>query len=127
MSRLSIKQYKQQDRVKAEESNPYQLVKMVFENILKNIAIAKCNIEQNDIAVKGEAITRAISLISVLKSGLNMEEGKEIATNLDELYEFSITELFRANVNNDVEKLEQIARVFREIKAGWDGIEAHVE
>jgi len=127
MSRLSIKQYKQQNRVKAEEANPYQLIKMIFENVLSSIAIAKYNIEQNDVAKKGEAISKAISLIEILRSSLDRENGKEIADNLDELYDFSINELFRANVDNDAEKLEQIAIVFREIKTGWDGIEQYAE
>lgn len=127
MSRLSIKQYKQQNRVKAEEANPYQLVKMIFENILTNIAIAKFNIEQKEIAIKGEAISKTISLIEVLKSCIDKENGQEIATNLDELYEFSIGELFRANIENDTDKLESVAIIFREIKAGWDGIAQYAE
>lgn len=127
MSRLSIKQYNQQTRVKAEEANPYQLVKMIFENVLSSIAVARSNIENENVAKKGEAISKAISLIEVLKNSLDKENGKEIAGNLDDLYTFSIDELFQANLTNDSEKLEQVAKIFREIKEGWDGIEQYVE
>jgi flagellar protein FliS len=104
-------------------ASPHRLIAMLFEGALKEIAVAKKGIHNRQIAVKGEAIGRAISIIGEgLNGSLNMEAGGELAQRLRQLYEYSIIQLGKANMNNDVKLLDEVSRILGELKAGWDGI-----
>ena len=78
---------------------------------------------KGDINGKGQEIKIATSIITDgLRSCLNMEEGGEIAANLDRLYDYMLRRLLKAHVENDAAILDEVAALLREIKSGWDGI-----
>jgi flagellar protein FliS len=104
-------------------ASPHRLIAMLFEGALKDIANAKRAIQGGQFAAKGTAIGRAISIIGDgLNGSLNMEAGGDLAVKLRQLYEYMIIQLGRANLHNDVAKLDEVARLLGEIKEGWDGI-----
>ena len=45
-----------------------------------------------------------------------------MAQDLDALYEYMSLRLVNANLNNDVEGLDEVARLLSEIKEAWDSI-----
>ena len=53
---------------------------------------------------------RASRAIELLQSTLNMEEGGEIARNLDRLYTYFQFTLTEAHMNNDVPRFFQLSR-----------------
>ncbi|MDZ4338543.1 MAG: flagellar export chaperone FliS, partial [Pseudomonas sp.] len=57
-----------------------------------------------------------------LREGLNLEQGGEVAANLDSLYEYMATRLVDANVQNEIAPLDEVAGLLRNVKAGWDAI-----
>jgi len=71
---------------------------------------------------KGESISLAIAIIDGLKGSLDLEGGGEIATNLEALYDYMVHRLFHANINNDVQVLEEVRGLLRGIKEAWDSI-----
>lgn len=104
-------------------ASPHRLISMLLEGALKQIAIAKKGIQQNQIPVKGDAIVRAMAIIGDgLNGSLNMEAGGDLAIKLRLLYEYMIVRLGRANLDNDTEPLDEVTRLLGEIKEGWDGI-----
>lgn len=104
-------------------ASPHRLISMLLEGALKQIAIAKKAIQQDQIPAKGDAIVRAISIIGDgLNGSLNMEAGGDLAIKLRLLYEYMIVRLGRANLDNDIQPLDEVVRLLGEIKEGWDGI-----
>ncbi|NIY93642.1 flagellar export chaperone FliS, partial [Vibrio diazotrophicus] len=59
-----------------------------------------------------------------LRSCLSMDDGGEIAQNLDQLYEFMITQIAEANHQNDPQIVDDVIDIIREIKSAWDQIPA---
>ncbi|MCG7984204.1 MAG: flagellar protein FliS, partial [Candidatus Thiodiazotropha lotti] len=53
---------------------------------------------------------------------LDFEQGGEIANNLDMLYDYMIRRLFTANVEQDVDALDEVISLLKEIKAAWDAM-----
>jgi flagellar protein FliS len=53
---------------------------------------------------------------------LNLEQGGEIAANLDALYEYMVTRLLEANLKSDAALVDEVAGLLRNVKSGWDGI-----
>ncbi|MCF6323192.1 MAG: flagellar export chaperone FliS [Gammaproteobacteria bacterium] len=105
-----------------ESATPHRLIQMLMEGALDKIAAAKFNMEQNEIAKKGENISVAISIIDGLRVSLDKPTGGEIAQNLDDLYEYMGHNLLQANLKNDVNLLDEVSKLLNKIKGAWDAI-----
>lgn len=119
----AMRQY-QQVGVKAQvtEADPHRLIQMLMQGGLDRIAQAKGAMEREAYAEKGVLIGKAINIIGGLRDVLDKEAGGELATNLERLYEYMTMRLFEASRHNDVNKLDEVAKLLGEIKSGWDGI-----
>ena len=123
MNAYAMKQY-QSVNVNAQvtEPDPHRLTPMLLEGGLQRIAQAKGAIEYGNIPLKGELIGKAMGIIGGLRDAVDTEKGGDIAANLDNLYAFMQQRLSQANLNNDPAMLDEVAKLLREIKEGWDGI-----
>ena len=122
MTHLSLKKYQQTSKASAEDANPYQLVALLFQSLLGNIASAKGAIEQNNIEKKGTLISKSISIISVLEGSLDFSQGGDVSENLAALYRYCNEKLIQANLENNQEALDEVLKIILEIKSGWDAI-----
>jgi len=122
MAHASLKKYQQTNKGAAEQASPYQLVALLFQKLLGNIATAKGAISQNNFDKKGTELSNAIAIIGVLEGSLDFEKGGEISNNLASLYTFCSEQLLIASTENNVDKLEEIIQILLPIKAGWDAI-----
>lgn len=79
---------------------------------------------QGDIPMKGERLGKALDIIISLRSCLSMDDGGEIASNLDALYDFMIRQISEANRDNLDAPIDDVIDILREIKSAWDQIPA---
>ena len=107
-------------------ADPYRLVQLMLENVLQRIAAARGHLERSEVARKGEQISKAIAVIGALNTSLNLEAGGEIAANLRDLYDYCSVRLVKANAANDAAGFDEVMKLVRTIKDGWDGIGAEV-
>ena len=81
-----------------------------------------------DIEAKSALITKAINIIQGgLAYSLNKEVGGEIANNLDALYTYMVQRLYSANIQNDVEAVQEVVKLLVELKGAWEAIEPSLE
>ncbi|WP_339513073.1 flagellar export chaperone FliS [Pseudomonas sp. RL_15y_Pfl2_60] len=119
----AMKQYQAVNtQVQAVDASPHRLIQMLMEGGLTRIAQARGAMERGQVALKGELIGKAIGIVGGLRDGLDLQQGGELAANLDSLYEYMSARLFEANVKNQAEPLEEVASLLRNIKSGWDAI-----
>jgi flagellar secretion chaperone FliS len=104
------------------EADPHQLVQMLLEGAVGRIAVAKGLIGHGDVAKKGEVISQVISIVGGLHSSLDMEAGGEISSNLDGLYGYIERQLMRANFESNIDILDEVASLLREIRTAWVSI-----
>lgn len=104
-------------------ASPHRLIQMLMEGALDKISAAKGMMERGEVSRKGEYISWAISIIDGLHVSLDKTLDNDIVKNLDVLYEYMNATLLAANISNDTTKLDEVAILLRQIKAGWDGIE----
>ncbi|MDD3517226.1 MAG: flagellar export chaperone FliS [Chromatiales bacterium] len=105
-----------------QEADPHRLIQMLFDGALERIATARICMQQGATADKGERISRAIEIIEGLRATLDRERGGPIADNLDGLYSYMTRRLLEANLHNDVERLDEVSGLLKEIKSGWDAV-----
>lgn len=97
-------------------ASPHQLVVLLFDGALSAMKKAIILIEQGDIPGKGQAISKAINIISNgLQSGLNHEIGGDLAANLDSLYDYMTRRLLQANLHNDINAINEVVELLNNI------------
>ncbi|MBA1247947.1 flagellar export chaperone FliS [Pseudomonas luteola] len=122
-AKSAMRQYQQVDtHAQVLEASPHRLIQMLMEGGLSRLAQAKGAMSRGQIAEKGVLVGKAIDIIGGLREGLDMEKGGEIAANLNNLYLYMTRCLIEANKTNDESKLDEVAKLLRTIKEGWDGI-----
>ena len=104
-------------------SDNVRIVSLLFDGAINFMLSARKKMEQNDIAGRGLFLGKATAIVSELLKSLNMEEGGEIAKNLQQLYDFILDRLLTANLKNDIKSLDEAERVLENIRAGWKEME----
>lgn len=119
----ALKQYQTVNtQAQVMEASPHRLIQMLMEGGLTRLAQAKGAMERGQTALKGELIGKTIAIVGGLRDGLDLQQGGEVATNLNRLYEYMVLRLIEANVQNQPEILDEVTALLRNIKAGWDAI-----
>jgi flagellar protein FliS len=77
--------------------------------------------ENGDVARKGELIGKAISIVGGLRDAV-IEDGGALAQNLDALYEYISNRLVMANLQNDLDVLQECMDLLTPIATAWDEI-----
>lgn len=104
-------------------ADPHKLISMLYQGALLAIASAKNGIMRKNIAAKGAAISKAVTIIDEgLNASLDKKVGGELAENLSSLYSYMTVRLTQANLNNDMGALDEVARLLNDLKGAWETI-----
>ena len=103
-------------------ASPHKIVQMLMAGAIERLIQGKAAMQAGNIPVKGERLGKALDIIISLRSCLSMDDGGDIAKNLDQLYEFMITQISAANHKNDPQSIDDVIDIIREIKSAWDQI-----
>ncbi len=109
-------------------ASPHQRISMLFDHYQAAIRMARLQMQAGNIPEKGKAITRAINIVSRgLRGALDLEQGGDIARQLDDLYDFVVRLLLRANLDNDEASLNAAAELLGPIASAWSAIGPQIE
>ena len=101
-------------------ASPHKLIVMLYDGALVALLSAKTNIAAGNIAAKGSAISKAISIIdNGLRASLDKNAGGEIAANLDALYDYMSRRLLHANLKNDVTIIDEVHGLLSDLRGAW--------
>ncbi len=104
------------------DASPHYLIQMLMDGFLARVNTAKGAMARSDMELKSIYISRAIAIVGGLNEAIDLEKGGEIAVNLNQLYNYISRRLLQASCENNVEILDEVASLMREIKEGWDAI-----
>lgn len=129
IARNALSAYSQVDmEVNVAVASPCKLVLLLYDGALKAISQARFNMQDKKIAAKGEAISKAITIIDEgLKLSLDVKAGGEIAENLSALYDYMCHRLLLANLKNDLGALDEVSKLLSELRGAWAAIEKSPE
>ncbi len=121
MKQKFLDQYQQTSlQTGLEDATPHKLVAMLYDGILDNLALAKGAMERKDFELKANKLNKAIMIIGSLRSNLDMDNGGEVASNYEALYSYMNRRLLEASSQNQVETLDEVAGLARELKDAWN-------
>ena len=118
-----LKAYQQLDAYSSlEDARPEQVIQVMLDTCLTRLAQAKGHMERGEIGPKAEQISRALGIVEGLQLSLDPEQGGQLATNLNDLYDYMARTLLQGNLENKPELLDEVAGLLLELKSAWDQI-----
>ena len=102
-------------------ADPKRLVLMCYEGVIENLEIAKNRYADKDYEGKALVIKKAQDIINELMCSLDFEKGGSIAGNLESLYNYMIRRIIHADVNSDINAIEEVIGILNELKSAWEG------
>ena len=100
-------------------NSPHGRVALVFGLLIDNLDRLKEKHPKTDFIAFG----KCINSISVLSQSLDMEKGGEMAQNLMELYDYSRRCLRNYLDTKNINKLEEVQKIFENLNEGWEAID----
>jgi len=95
------------------------LVVKLYEGALRFIRMARTSQEAGKVASRATAIAKTLAIVNELQHSLNLQEGGEIARNLDSLYFYVSDRLLEANARGTVQPLDDASGVLSTLNEAW--------
>jgi flagellar protein FliS len=102
-------------------ATPEQLVVMLYDGANRFLTQSAIAMRDGRVALSGEKLRRAEAIIDELLATLDLSVG-EIAERLQALYLFFKEHLMAARLNQDASKVDEVARLMRELRSAWGQI-----
>jgi flagellar protein FliS len=114
-----------------KNAHPLDQVIMLYNKAISCLKIAKKAIEEGlknpeNVKKKAENLGKATEIIAYLQGSLNMEKGGEIAKNLNLIYDILISELVKANLEDNIEIITKSIETLETLKKAWEDIKTNL-
>jgi flagellar protein FliS len=100
-------------------ASPEQLVVMLYDGAQRFLRQAGKAMRGGEIERTHNALRRAEMIVAHLDGVLDYEQGEPIASQLHPINRFCLTHLRRARMDQDVDKLEEVAGLLGELRESW--------
>lgn len=98
-------------------SSPQELTLMLYNGCIKFIRLSSMAMEKGNMEAKNTNIIKAQNILYELRSSLNME--MELSQTMDALYDYMISQLVTANIQNDASILKEVENLAEEFRNTW--------
>jgi len=106
------------------EISPYELISLLLDGALERIEQAKLTLSSGNTEEAGVLMGRIVGIVNGLRASLDLDQGGEIAANLDGLYEYIVNRICEAEAETGGAVLSEAANLLGDVKGGWDGMAA---
>ena len=111
-----LKQYQKNQIATASQE---QILIMLYNGAIQFLNIAKKAMEEKNIQETHNNIIKAQRIITEFKATLDMEMGGELAQNLFSLYTYLNKRLVQANLEKDVNALDEVLHHLKDLRNTW--------
>ena len=110
--------------VDAQSRSPLELVVMLYDGGVRFLGDALEANERKDMVARAIAVSKALAIVGELRSTLNLDEGGDMALDLDRLYDYMMTRLLDVTTKRDTSGLEEVQRLMITVRDGWRQLSA---
>lgn len=101
------------------EATPHKLIEMLYEGVLKHLNLTKVFIDQKNFEKKSTHVNKTLSILNALRSGVDLEKGKEVGGNLYDLYDYCYRRVFEASSKNDSAIISEVIELIKSLDEAW--------
>ena len=106
----------------AEGATPHQLIELLYDGSLSNIAIARQHLARGNRSGMHSHIDKTIAIVQELQSSLKDHETNELAGNLFELYSYIVRTLITSEKSMDDDGFGVCAHLLDVLRDAWHSI-----
>lgn len=111
-------------RVDAQSRSPLELVVMLYDGAIRFLGEARDAHERKDQWGRARAVSKALAIVGELRSTLNVDEGSDLAVELDRLYDYMMNRLLEVATKRDLSGVEEVQRLLITLREGWVQVSA---
>ena len=100
-------------------ATPEQLQLMLFDGAIRFAEQGRAALLERDFGQSHDRIGRAQRIVTELQGGLRHDVMPEVCGRLSALYEFAYVRLVEANLQHDVERLDEAVKVLKYQRETW--------
>lgn len=100
-------------------ASPEQLHLMLYDGAIRFALQGRDAILKKDFAVSYERLTRAQNILAEMQAGLDYDVNRELCERMASIYNFLYRKLVDANVNRNVQDIDDSVRVLRIERETW--------
>jgi flagellar secretion chaperone FliS len=100
---------------------PERLVVMLYDGANRFLLQGAAAMRSGDLTLTNDRLRRAEAIVTELRQTLDMSAG-QVAANLESIYSFCQRLLLEARLKQDPEKVEQTAKLLRDLREAWDQV-----
>ena len=115
----SLKNY---DRTLIQTAGKLDLVIMCYEKAIQLLDQAKDHYLENETVKKVTKVQKVTNILNELNGALNMDEGGQIAVNLQSIYTYLIQRILSGDINKDPSAYDEAINILSELKEAWEQI-----
>jgi flagellar secretion chaperone FliS len=105
-----------------EGASPYQLVQVMYEELLKALDAMAFATARGDYVQRGQRQSKALAILTGLETSLDFEKGGEIATGLVTIYREARRLVVAGGREGDARHVAAAREMIFEISTAWDAI-----
>lgn len=109
-------------QINVTTADPVRLVLMCYEGAIGSLKTAREKYNSREYEAKGKAIQKTQDILNLLMQSLDFEQGGEIATSLEALYNYILRRLLEADLKKDVKIIEEAIYFLEELESAWKEI-----
>ena len=95
------------------------LILMMYEGAIKFTKLALESMAKDDLASQGKYIQKAHDIVNELSLALDFKKGGDVATRLESLYQFVLSQLTLANIKSDKKPLQTVLNILNPLLEAW--------
>ena len=109
---------------KTSSLDPHKIIEEVLKDLKKNMETLAYSIDNEPVvsSIKSNSFSKSLTAIYILQSSLNFEDGKEIAENLYNIYEFCKDGIMKGFTKRNSKLVYDAIPPIDEILDGWKQI-----
>ena len=96
-----------------------KLIIMLYDGAIKNASFAVEHMKSEEIEKVHDCLIKTKNIVTELMATLNMDNGGDIAKNLQSLYSYIFSQLIEANMEKKPEPVIVVIDLLKELRAAW--------
>lgn len=119
--------HRQYNEVQIKTANKGKLIVLLYQGAVRFLRKSLVQLEDKDMEGKGNSLIRAQDIVLELMYALDqklVDEGNELAVNLQRLYLYCYRRLVHANTHLDREAIEEVIELLNNLLEAWEKVAA---
>jgi flagellar protein FliS len=106
-------------RTEAQSASPMQLVVMLYDGALRFLSDAHGAQARGDARGRAQALTRVAAIVAECHGTLDLEQGGEVAKELDRLYSYISARLLDVTLERDDSAVAEVHKLMSTLRDAW--------